>query len=185
MILPCTDNLLRNVTLDRPSHRVGRFDTLPRDIELALLEIIENEIALQRRQDVCKRELEVRYDYSPLAAFRAVDKYNDGRINSMNLGSFLRSQGHFASEGELLSIIRRIDTDGDAMLDYPEFTEFLRSTNPAQKQILEEADRAARTTAARQSSPLRPASPNRLRSPTRQGAGQAQSSSPLRPSPTR
>ena len=26
MCLPCEDNLLRNITLDRPSRRVGRFD---------------------------------------------------------------------------------------------------------------------------------------------------------------
>ena len=51
MLLPCTDNLLRNISLDRPSHRVGRFDNLPRDIELALLEIIEKEVGLQRRVD--------------------------------------------------------------------------------------------------------------------------------------
>ena len=49
MLLPCTDNLLRNITLDRPSHRIGRFDNLPRDIELSLLEIIEKEVDLQRR----------------------------------------------------------------------------------------------------------------------------------------
>ena len=39
MLLPCTDNLLRNITLDRPSYRVGRFDSLPYDIERALLDI--------------------------------------------------------------------------------------------------------------------------------------------------
>ena len=37
MVLPCEDNLLRNMTLDRPSARIGRYDHLPRDIELALL----------------------------------------------------------------------------------------------------------------------------------------------------
>jgi hypothetical protein len=41
MFLPCEDNFLRNVTLDRPSGRVGRYDTLPRDIELAITAVIE------------------------------------------------------------------------------------------------------------------------------------------------
>ena len=148
MLLPCTDNLLRNISLDRPSHRVGRYDNLPRDIELALLEIIEKEIDLQRRQDILKRDLELRYDFSTLSAFRSVDKYNDGRVDPMNLGSFLRSCGHYATETELLAIIRRIDTDGDARLSYAEFAEFLRTSNPPNRSVVEEAERAERAASA-------------------------------------
>ena len=46
MLLPCEDNYLRNIALDRPSHRVGRYDYLPRDIELAMANVIEREIDL-------------------------------------------------------------------------------------------------------------------------------------------
>ena len=73
-----------------------------------------------------KDELEARYDYTPLAAFRSVDRYNIGRIDSVNLSTFLRANNHNPAELELLAIIRRIDTDGDACLDYNEFSEFLR-----------------------------------------------------------
>ena len=90
MILPCENNVLRNITLDRPSRRVTRYDTLPRDIELSITSVIEKEIDLQRRLEVLKRELEVQYDYSPYAAFRSVDRYNSGRIDTVNAGSFLR-----------------------------------------------------------------------------------------------
>ena len=148
MLLPCEDNLLRNLTLDRPARRVGRYDSLPRDIELALLDIFEKEVDLQRRLDILKGELEVRYDFTPYAAYRSVDKYNDGFINNFNLGSFLRSCGHYATERELLTIIRRIDTDGDARLSYAELSEFLRSANPPARQVLEEADRAHRAASA-------------------------------------
>jgi hypothetical protein len=61
--LPCEDNLLRNITLDRPSRRVGRFEFLPRDIEMAMTAVIEKEIDLQRKLEVLKRDLEVQYDY--------------------------------------------------------------------------------------------------------------------------
>jgi len=111
MFLPCTDNLLRNICLNRPSFRVGRFDSLPYDIERAILDILEKEIDLQRRLDIIKRELEIRYDYSSLAANRSIDRYNDGRINTFNWGTFLRSCGHYASEAELLAIVRRMDTE--------------------------------------------------------------------------
>ncbi len=184
MLLPCTDNLLRNITLDRPSFRVGRFDNLPYDIERALLDILEKEIDLQRRLDILKRELEIRYDFSSLAAYRSIDRYNDGRINTFNLGTFLRSVGHYASETELLAIVRRIDTDGDAQLSYSEFAEFVRSSNPPSRAILEEAERAERAASAeryrrrllesRNTSPLRPATSPRAFSATRH-------TSPLRP----
>lgn len=126
-MLPCEDNFLRNVTLDRPSFRVGRFDNLPRDIETYLTEILEKEIDLQRKEDSYKRDLELRYDYSNYSIFRAVDRYNDGFIDSYNLGNFLKNTGHFASEKEILAIIRRIDTDGDAKLSYSEFSDFINA----------------------------------------------------------
>lgn len=43
-----------------------------------------------RRLDILKRELESRYDFSSLAAYRSIDRYNDGRIQTFNLGTFLR-----------------------------------------------------------------------------------------------
>jgi hypothetical protein len=54
--LPCEDNVLRSITSDRPSIRVGRFDRLPADIELAMVTVIEREINLQRRLESLKRE---------------------------------------------------------------------------------------------------------------------------------
>ena len=57
VFLPCEDNLLRNMTLDRPSRRVARFEFLPRDIEIAMTTVIEKEIELQRKLEVLKRDL--------------------------------------------------------------------------------------------------------------------------------
>lgn len=87
--------------------------------------VLEKEIEMQRRVEVLKRDLHAGFDYAHLAAFRSVDRYNDGRINTINLGSFLRSIGHHSTEMELLSIIRRIDTDGDCEISMPEWSEFM------------------------------------------------------------
>ena len=195
MLLPCTDNLLRNIALDRPSFRVGRFDSLPFDIERALLDILEKEIDLQRRLDILKRELEIRYDFSSLAAYRSIDRYNDGRINTFNLGAFLRTCGHYAAETELLAIVRRMDTDGDAQLSYAEFSEFVRSTNPPTRAIMEEAEQVSRATSGeryrrrllegRDSSPLRPATSSRAFSASRHTSPLRESSPYRTSSPAR
>lgn len=126
IMLPCEDNILRNITIDRPSVRVGRFDRLPIDIEHSMAAVIEKEVILARRVEAGKRDLELGLDYTSTAAFRSVDRYNSGLITTVNLGAFLRDQGHWASEGELLAIVRRIDTDGDASIDLREWAEFLR-----------------------------------------------------------
>mmetsp|Transcript_14290 Transcript_14290/g.24327 ORF Transcript_14290/g.24327 Transcript_14290/m.24327 type:complete len:106 (-) Transcript_14290:676-993(-) len=77
-----------------------------------------------------KFELENRFDFTLMAAFRSIDRYNVGRIDSINLGTFLRSNGFNPTEMELLAIIRRIDTDGDACIDFNELSEYLRSIGP-------------------------------------------------------
>lgn len=126
MFLPCEDNVLRNITIDRPSIRVGRFEQLPRDIELAMTAVITKEVELARRLAALKSDLYLGLDYTVMAAFRSVDKNNSGSITTVNLGGFMREHGHFASETELLAIVRRLDTDGDASINYSEWTEFLR-----------------------------------------------------------
>jgi Ca2+-binding EF-hand superfamily protein len=136
MLLPCEDNLLRKIAQERPSYRVGRYDYLPRDIENALTAVLERELDLHRRLEILKNELEVRYDYSTYAAFKAIDRYNEGYVNTYNLGQFLKNNSYYASERELLAIIRRIDTDGDAKLSYSEFSDFIRSS---EYRVLEES----------------------------------------------
>ena len=111
--------------MDRPTSRVGRYDYLPRDIEIALATVIELEIDMQRRTDDLKRDLTVRFDYTPLAAFRSVDRYAIGAIDSLNLGTFLRAQNAQLGEFEIMAIIRRIDTDGDAAIGFNEFSEYM------------------------------------------------------------
>ena len=68
----------------------------------------------------------MRYDYSTYAVFKTLDYDADGELTSYDIGLFLKKNGHYASERELMAIIRRIDTDGDAKLNYEEFSDFLR-----------------------------------------------------------
>ena len=49
-------------------------DSLSYNMERGLLDILEKEIGLQRRLDILKREVEIRFDNSSLAAYRSVDR---------------------------------------------------------------------------------------------------------------
>ena len=123
--------------------------------------VIEKEISLQRRLESLKRECEVQYDYSSYAAFRSVDRFNSGRLDTINIGAFLRQNGHYASELELLAIVRRMDTDGDASVNLSEFCEFVRPIIPAPR-------------------PFPSPPPPRQMSPMRSGTSPMRTSSPAR-----
>ena len=183
MWLPCEDNILRNMTLDRYSARVGRFDRLPADIERAVTAVIELEITLQRRLEGLKLDLGRNYDYNAYAAFAALDRNRNGSINSFEVGSFLRQNGHFASEMELVAIIRRIDCDGDATVSTSEFAAFMRPGAGGASAAPSSPPRGRASSANRTSgytSPLKNTSPARGSSAARSGA---RGGSPVRGSP--
>jgi len=83
-----------------------------------------------------KGDLLVRYDFNNYACFKHIDRDSDGVIDTYNLSNFLKNNGHYASERDLLNIIRRIDTDGDAKLSYEEFADFLKLSITSSNSIM-------------------------------------------------
>jgi hypothetical protein len=63
--------------------------------------VVLKEIQLAHHLDDLKRDMQSRPDYSTVAAYRSIDKYNDGSITQINLGTFLKSCGHFSTGVEL------------------------------------------------------------------------------------
>ena len=61
------------------------------------------------------------YDYFIGGVFKSVDDWNYGYLDKNNIKRFLRKMGHVATNHELISIIRRFDTDGDAKINFEEF----------------------------------------------------------------
>lgn len=110
---------------------MARYENLPLDIERAVTGIIEREIELLRHLELLKRELEVRFDFSPYACFKTVDRYGEGFINANNLTIFLRSNGLFPSDRENNAIIRRIDTSCISKVNYSDFADFMRAHGSA------------------------------------------------------
>ena len=60
-------------------------------------------------------------------------------MDAFSFYAFLREQSHFASNEELAAIVRRIDTDGDELVSYKEFENFLPLINPRQQQLRDRA----------------------------------------------
>jgi Ca2+-binding EF-hand superfamily protein len=127
MVLPCDNNEMRLMVQKRPYTRVGRFDTLEYEIECGLSSIVKQELDLIFRIETLIRDLERCPDFSPHAAFRAVDRYEEGKITREILIDFFRQFGNYLSEEEIYAIIRRIDTDGDAKIGFGEWCDFLSS----------------------------------------------------------
>jgi hypothetical protein len=71
------------------------------------------EINYHTRIERLKPELSLRYDWTNRAAFETIDTTRDLALNSRNIQSFLRINGHYATEAEIVAIIRRLDVDAD------------------------------------------------------------------------
>ena len=78
-------------------------------------------------------ECSKQFDYSK--AFAEIDDWNYGFIDKKNLKSFLRKHGFVASKKDLMSIIRRLDLDGDAKLSRDEFIKGLLPAEPYSKLV--------------------------------------------------
>ena len=76
------------------------------------------EIKLHIKAENIKRNIESSYDFTPNAAFKAIDDWSYSYIDETNLKRFLRSMGHVATKQELISILRRFDLDGDAKINF-------------------------------------------------------------------
>lgn len=128
MLLPCEDPVLRAAATQRPNVELKKTEFLPMRVERALTQLLVREISLHIKAENLKRTLEQSYDYSPQGVFRCVDDWNYSYIDKNNLKRFLRQVGVLAKKTQLVSIIRRFDTDGDAKVNFLEFQEGIRSS---------------------------------------------------------
>lgn len=96
-------------------------------VEQALTTLLIREIKLQIKAENIKRILEAAYDFNIQSAYKVIDDWSYGYLDSRNLRRFLRNMGVLLTKQELIALIRRIDLDGDAKISYEEFYEGVKS----------------------------------------------------------
>ena len=148
LVLPSTSAVLRDLTLQR-----GPFSRISLDAEFLLARLIDKELGLQRRLELAKKDLALRYDFSVVAAFSTLDYPSTSLISRDKLSDFLRRNGKIVFEDDIDAILRRMDVDGDERLNFSEFSDSLRPQEP----VFPSSPRRSptRTSPPRHSSPLR------------------------------
>jgi Ca2+-binding EF-hand superfamily protein len=114
-VLPSTDPSLKSLGQTRR----GYFSP---EVEYLFIRLLQSEINLHRSAETARKSLSLRFDYSPLECFKAVDSRGLSYIDRVTLLDFLR-RFRFVSEEDVDSVFRRVDNDGDNLLTYKEFTD--------------------------------------------------------------
>jgi hypothetical protein len=96
-----------------------------------LTKIIEKEINLERVLEFNRNELNERFDFNPLDAYKAIEPRGpDYPIDFKALTNFIKKTGEEISEEEVFAILRRFDRDLDAKLNLEEFKSIVVSAYP-------------------------------------------------------
>lgn len=103
------------------------------DVELALTNLFEKEIAFNRVMEDLKQRIACSKTFDLELAFNQIDDWKYGFIDRKNLKSFFRKHSHIASNHECISIIRRMDLDADSRLTLQEFTDGFTPNDPYSK----------------------------------------------------
>lgn len=158
--MPCEDQYLRETSTLRRSYNVGRYDKLYPSLEKEVSNLFEREINFHVRLEQLKRELNLRYDWTPRAAFDTIDSLRDYTLNHRNIQTFLRLNGFVATDAEIIAIIRRLDSDGDNKVTIDEFADATKPAIPVPSPLpvssaFEESKRASSPLRRTAASPLR------------------------------
>ena len=78
------------------------------DVELALTNLFEKEIAFNRVMEDLKQRIACSKTFDLELAFNQIDDWKYGFIDRKNLKSFFRKHSHIASNHECISIIRKV-----------------------------------------------------------------------------
>lgn len=113
MILPCDNLLLRSEASQKEPNGKLPLGCLPGLIERLLVDFLEKEVSFHMRLEKLRLNIQQRFDFNPINAFNVIDVTQDGYLNYSNIKTYLRLNGYFASDEEVIAIVRRLDGDAD------------------------------------------------------------------------
>lgn len=163
VLLPCEDQFLRTTSTQRPTYNVPRYERLVTSLEREVVTLLERELNYHVRVEKARRDMSLRYDWSTRGAFETIDALREYGLNHRNIQSFLRLNGFYASDGEVISMIRRIDADGDNRVTFEEFNDAVRPSIPVTPAPIVSSSSAIYEETKRSSSPLRRSAASPLR----------------------
>ena len=99
---------------------------LPFDVEKLLSKLISKELKFVQQIENQKQQLASHPDYNLARFFEEIDSRNTTYIDCVNLKTFLIRCSYLPNDNLLLAIVRRLDLDGDAKLNYREFIDAMR-----------------------------------------------------------
>lgn len=91
VVLPCDDAFVRAAATQRPNSEIPKCEFLPVRVEKALSQLIFKEVRFHLKADQLKRSLENQYDFTFKKAFKAIDDWNYGFLDTNNIKRFLRA----------------------------------------------------------------------------------------------
>lgn len=126
VLLPCDQNVLRADASQRQTYEVQPQQSLQFDVEKLLSKLIHKELRFAKQQEYLKQQLAQSPEYNLQKFFEAIDNQFTRIIDQVNLKRFLIKCSFLPNDNLLLAIIRRIDLDCDAKLNYLEFCDAIR-----------------------------------------------------------
>lgn len=124
MVVSERNSYLRNTSLSNTSRGIL---PVPYDVEFSLVRLLEKELDYVKCLNGSVRELNLRYDFNALDAFKSLDIYNIDNVNSESVRKFLIRNFITPSESDLSNIVKRLDLDRDFRVTYTEFKSLLSS----------------------------------------------------------
>ena len=128
MLLSCEDRFSRARAAQRQTYAIGQNQNLPINVEPLLLSLLINELALATKAEILKQELASRFDFQLGILYTQIDDCNFKFIDTCALKRYLLKCGYLSPQKLLVSIVRRMDLDGDARLCAAEFYDGVQPT---------------------------------------------------------
>ena len=136
VVLPSADLPLRERVIDRPLIKTFAQPTLDK-----FLKVLQEEVLFQGRLEECKSNLYQAKDFSVYGGFDILTGGGKSWVDEEDLIRFLIKFGSRLKFDEFEAFLRRTDLEGDGIINYKEFLDFVVPFNvPQDKGNKKEAD---------------------------------------------